>query len=97
MNMQNPQQLTQQQIQQMQMQRQAIANAHNNPVPPNSGVYNPPPSSVIGGPPSVPIPVTGVPGSSTRAYLDQTVLPILMDGKQRYYHRLCDIVYICVF
>jgi hypothetical protein len=86
--MQNQPQLTQQQLQQMQMQRQVMANAHN-----AGGTYQTTPSSAGGfgmnptgmnqgntGAANIPS-GAGVQGSSTRAYLDQTVIPILMDGK----------------
>jgi protein dpy-30 len=90
--MQNQAQLTQQQIQQMQMQRQAMANAHNtgavnvNPgtyqTPSSAGGYNMNPTGMNqGNTGTTSISGAGVvQGSSTRAYLDQTVIPILMDG-----------------
>lgn len=92
--MQNQGQLTQQQLQQMQMQRQAMANVHNaagvnvnpgsyNQAPPTSaGVYSMNPTGMNQGVTGVTnVPAAGGQGSSTRAYLDQTVIPILMDGE----------------
>lgn len=68
------------------MQRQVMANAHN-----AGGTYQTTPSSAggfgmnptgmnQGNTGAANIPNAGVQGSSTRAYLDQTVIPILMDG-----------------
>jgi len=91
--MQNQGQLTQQQLQQMQMQRQAMANAHNaaavnvnpgsyNQAPPSAGGYSMNPTGMNQGVAGAPnVSGAGGQGSSTRAYLDQTVIPILMDGE----------------
>ena len=92
----------QQQLQQMQMQRQAIANVHSNPAsgypamagpPSNPGVPQYAPQQLVGTAASANLPkppsnaTTAVPGNqpinspNIRTYLDQTVVPILLDGE----------------